>query len=70
MEAELSYQRGVAGLQELQAKALVRADIWLLKAKDQPSPRAAADLSLAAKNAASVAVALESILKMRNGGGR
>lgn len=65
MEAETSYARGVAGVQGLQGEALKRADEWLADAMDESDPRRIADFALAAKNAASVAVSCESILKMR-----
>lgn len=67
MGVEASYARGVAGVQELQGEALKRADDWLGDAKDESDPRRIADFALAAKNAASVAVSCESILKMRKG---
>lgn len=70
MERPELYERGAAGVKELQADALLRVDDWLAAARDMTKPKDAADFSLAAKNAASVAVSCESILKMRNGGGR
>jgi len=68
MEPEARYARGAAGVQELQGKAMMRADDWLASAADTDDPKRAADWALAAKNAASVAVSCESILKMRKGG--
>ncbi|HKN43831.1 MAG TPA: hypothetical protein VJW23_07890 [Propionibacteriaceae bacterium] len=70
MDRELSYQRGIARVQELQAEALHFTGTWLDEADDQEDPKRKADLALAAKNAASVAVSCETILKVRNGGGR
>lgn len=70
MERPELYERGAAGVKELQAEALKRVDDWLGDAADMEKPRDIADLALAAKNAAAVAVSCESILKMRSGGGR
>jgi hypothetical protein len=70
VETEARYARGVAGIQTLQGEALKRADDWLADAMEESDPRRIADFALAAKNAASVAVSCESILKMRKGPSR
>ncbi len=54
----------------LQNEARERAEQFLATSAAVGDSKEAANWSLAAKNAMSVAVSCESILKMRNGGGR
>lgn len=55
---------------KLQNRALNSADDYLGRAEASSDARDAADWTLAAKNAASVATSCETILKIKNGGGR
>ncbi len=54
----------------LQNEARERAERFLAASAETLDPKEAAGWSLAAKNATSVAVSCETILKIRNGGGR
>jgi hypothetical protein len=55
---------------KLQGQAHLRAEEFLVKSRVTDDARDAANWSLAAKNAASVAVSCETLMKLRNGGGR
>lgn len=55
---------------QLQHEAKLSAQQFLKDADNATDPRDAANWALAAKNAVSVAVSCETLMKLRNGGGR